>query len=276
MTATMRIAVADAEPVTGDVERNVLLAAELVGRAAAGGAHLLVLPEALPTGYDDDVFGGQLPGLDDAGWLAPLQDAVDAAGTVVVLNAAIDVRGRRSLTDLIIRPGEPVWAAYDKQHLFGSEQDRFVAGDHGTSFRWRGLRIALSVCYDLEFPEHAAAAAASGAELYLNSGAYFEGAERRLAVRAAARALDNGMVVAFSGLVGGTAGFIGGSAVFGPLGERISTPVRDGLAFADIDAPAIRAARESQRMAHDRRSSLGGRAHRDLDAPAQPSGSSAA
>lgn len=78
------------------------------------------------------------------------------------------------------------------------------------------------------------------------------------------------MYVVFSGLTGGSHDFIGGSAVFDPLGRRVtgvtaaapgdtpatSTPP-EGLAIADLDAAVVAAAREHQRMWADRRDDLG-------------------
>ncbi|NYE93881.1 transglutaminase-like putative cysteine protease [Psychromicrobium silvestre] len=129
-----------------------------------------------------------------------------------------------------------------------------------------GHEIALSVCYDVDFPEHAAAAASDGTTVYVNSGAYFPGSEQRRALRYATRALDNGMYVLFGGLTGE---FVGGSAVYDPLGQPIARIGREaGLAIADIDPAAVHQARDSQRAWADRRSTLGQRHRTDLRHPA--------
>lgn len=257
---TLKVAAVQAEAEPGAVSANIDRAAELVTEAADAGARLIVFPEAFVTGYDDDVFDGPLPTLEFESWLPPLQRAVDDAEVVVVLNSALDRGDRRTLTDLVLSPFREPWAAYDKQHLYVSEQDRFAAGDDGTSFILDGFEVALSVCYDANFPEHAASAAADGATVYINSGAYFPGGGKRRDLHNAARALDNGMYVVFSGLVGGRSDFIGGSAIFDPLGQRIANvPTREGLATAELDLAMLTAARDQQRMWAERRGSLGGR-----------------
>lgn len=246
------------EAVPGDVDANAALIARLVDDAAAGGASLVLFPEAAVTGYDERAFAEPLPALTPGGWWTAVQDAVDRTGVTAVVNTAMQRAGCRFLSDVIFAPGREPLAAYDKQHLHDSERTLFTPGDHGASFVLDGLRFALSVCYDANFPEHAAAAVGAGADVYLNSGAYFPGGGHRRDLHYAARALDNGMYVAFSGLIGAPHAFIGGSAVFDPVGRRIAA-VGEGehLAFADLDAGVIAETREQQRMWADHRDGLG-------------------
>ncbi|MBE2319936.1 carbon-nitrogen hydrolase family protein [Solirubrobacter sp. CPCC 204708] len=247
----MRVAAVEAEAVPGEVERNLETAAELIARARAD---LVVFPEAFVTGYDDAVFGGALPSSDLA-WIGPVQDAVDAHGSVVVLNTPLD---RGTLSSVVLAPQAEPWLAYDKQHIYAAERTHFTAGERGTSFTLGDFEFALSVCYDANFPEHAAAAAADGAHVYLASGAYFPGGAHRRDLHYGARALDNGMYVVFAGLLGAPHAFIGGSAVFDPLGTKIAS-AQDGLAIAELHLQAVIAARETQRMWTDRRATLGDR-----------------
>lgn len=262
---TCRIATVQAEARPADVAHNVRRAAEFADRAARAGASVMVFPEAFVTGYDADAFTGPLPTLEDLRWLAPVQKVVDDAGLVAVVNTALDRGDRRTLTDVVLAPHRVPVAAYDKQHLHAPERDVFTAGDGGCSFDVGDTRIALSVCCDANFPEHAASAAASGATVYVNSGAYFPGGERRRDLHYAARALDNGVYVVFSGLVGAPHDFIGGSGVFDPLGRLVArVDEREGIAVVDIDPDIIAATRDEQRMWRDRRDTLG--PHRHLDA----------
>ena len=259
-----RIAVAQMDAIPADVEGNVARIAQAVDAAANGHAGLAVFPEAAVTGYDDEVFSGPLPDMTDIGWLEPVREAVDRTGVTAIVNTALQRDGFRSLTDVLLVPGRAPLAAYDKQHLYENERVVFTPGTHGFSFQAGDLEIALSVCYDANFPEHAAAAASAGAHVYVNSGAYFPGGEHRRDLHYAARALDNGMYVVFSGLVGGPHEFIGGSGVFDPLGRRIAAVVPGSLlTFAEIDPRVIAAVRNDQRMWADRRDSLG--PHRRLD-----------
>lgn len=258
MRVTLRIAAVQAEACTGAVDHNIAKVADFIGRASAEQVDVIVFPEAFVTGYGDAAFTGPLPPSAELDWLAPVQEAVDDTAMLVVLNTALDRGGSRTLTDIVLAPGSAPFLAYDKQHLYDSERTWFTTGNHGCSVSVGGLELGLSVCYDANFPEHAAAAASNGAVVYINSGAYFPGGEHRRDLHYAARALDNGMYVVFSGLIGGTHGFIGGSAVFDPLGRRIAhVPTAEGLAVADIDPGLISRIRSEQRMWADRRIGLG-------------------
>lgn len=254
----LRVAAVNAAPVVGDVSANVAAAVAWCEQAAEAGVQLLVFPEAWNTGYDVGLFEAQLPSAEDLSWLLPLRSVVDRTQVVVLFNAALSAAsGRKTLTTILLTPGTVPRALYDKQHLFPLEVGTFTPGDAGASIVLRGHEIAVSVCYDIDFPEHAAAAAADGATLYVNSGLYFLGSEQRRDLRNAARALDNGMYVVFSGVAGD---FAGGSAIYDPLGQTLARLEREaGLVIADIDPTAVHQARESQRAWADRRATLGPR-----------------
>ncbi|SDO91889.1 Carbon-nitrogen hydrolase [Microbacterium testaceum StLB037] len=195
-----------------------------------------------------------LPAGDDAAFQRFDDEACPQSLVLPPAKFAVAARAIRFL----FMPGRPAHPVYAKQHLHAPERAIFSPGTGGFSFRVGDVELALSVCYDANFPEHAAAAAAAGATVYLNSGAYFPGGERRRDLHLAARALDNGIYVVFSGLVGAPSDFIGGSAIFDPLGRRVAHVVeREGLAIADIDPAVVQEVRRDQRMWIDRRDDLG-------------------
>lgn len=271
MTEPLRVAAVNAAPIPGDVAGNVVAAAVWCRLAAAEGAGLLVFPEAWTTGYCPQLFAGALPSVSERAWLDPLQEAVDEVGVVALLNSpVIHTDGRRTLTTIAVAPGMPSRPLYDKQHLYPPEIGTFSAGESGATLHLGMHQIALSVCYDVDFPEHAAAAGADGATIYVNSGAYFPGSEARRDLRYAARALDNGMYVVFSGLAAPDQ-FVGGSAVYDPLGQPLARlQTEHGLAVADADLAMVHRARESQRAWADRRTTLGRRVQLFVDSPAMP------
>lgn len=260
----MRVAAGQAVAVAGDLAANVATAARLTGLAADRGVRVLVLPEAFLTGYDAGVFAGPLPdasGLGDA-WLDPLRAASAAGDVVVVAGTALRRGADRRLSQVVVRPDGCTTAPYDKQFLDGPEKQAFTTGGHGTSIVVDGLELGLSICYDGCFPEHARAAALDGAVGYLSSAAYFPGGAHRRDLYYAARALENGMYVVFSGLAGpcGDSSFIGGSAVYDPEGRALARlGEEEGLAVADLDVDLVAATRARHTMVADHRADLGPR-----------------
>jgi predicted amidohydrolase len=263
----MKVAAGQALSVPGQLAENTVTAARLTDLAADQGVRVLVLAEAFLTGYDNDAFAGRLPDVSglDGEWLDPLRTASAAGDVTVVVGTALTrggEHGARRLSQIVVRPDGSVTAPYDKQYLDGPEKEVFSAGDHGTSITVEGLELGLSICYDGCFPEHAQAAALDGAVGYLSSSAYFPGGAHRRDLYYAARALENGMFVVFSGLTGrcGEYSFIGGSAVYDPEGHAVARlGEEEGLAVAELDADLVAATRARYPMLRDRRDRLGPR-----------------
>ncbi len=258
------VAAGQAASVSGDLAANVATAARLTGLAATQGVRLLVLPEAFLTGYDVAAFDGPLPDAADLGaWLDPLREAA-SAGVTVVAGIALRRGDARRLSQVVVRPDGTATAPYDKQHLDGIEKQLFTTGDHGASITVDGVELGLSICYDGCFPEHAQAAARDGAMGYLSSSAYFPGGAHRRDLYYAARAVENGMYVVFSGLTGrcGDYEFIGGSAVYDPEGRPVARlGEEEGLAIAELDTDVVEQTRATHTMVHDHRATLGARVY---------------
>lgn len=168
-------------------------------RVAAGQA----LPEAFLTNCCPEAFAAA-PGVEELPRpLAPLTAAAADAGTTVVLCAPVARAHGRTLSSVVVGADGAVRVPYDKQHLAGDlERDHFTPGGHGASISVDGWEVALSICYDGSFPEHARAAADDGARLYVNSAAFFVGGEHRRDTYYPARALDNGIFVLLAGATG--------------------------------------------------------------------------
>lgn len=262
---TLRVAAGQAPAACGDVVRNVETAASLTREAGVQGVRLLVLPEAFLTNYCSAGFA-QPPSLEELPTLlAPVAEAARAAGATVVLCTALDRGDVRTLSSIVVGTDGEVVAPYDKQHLSGElEREHFVAGGHGASIEVDGWEVALSICYDGSFPEHARAAADDGARLYVNSAAFFAGGEHRRDLYYPSRSLDNGIFTLFSGATGECAHdgstFAGGSAVYDPEGRPLARLGRGtGLAVADLDPGLMAATRAAHPMHADRLADLGPR-----------------
>ncbi|MDO9377956.1 MAG: carbon-nitrogen hydrolase family protein [Nocardioidaceae bacterium] len=262
--------VAAREP--GDVRAQAEAAAGPVEKAASRGARLAVLPELYLCGYDLDVVtrpgvaldaetleSGGLDGVDSP--VRPLILLTQRHPVAVLVGAAVrQVDGRLTISTLLVRDGT-VRLAYDKQHLDGDEQSVFDHGDGGALLEVDGWGVGLGVCYDVLFPEHARAAAEAGALVYAVSMAYRTGAEHRRDLAVRARALDNGLWVVASGLVGdsGIGPVSGGTAVVDPEGRVVEAVPdgQEGLVVRTLHADVVTATRTAHAMGADRRADLG-------------------
>lgn len=100
----------------------------------------------------------------------------------------------------------------------GIEPDWFDVGNHLTMLRYADVRIALLICYEVEFPESVRCVTAAGAELVLVCTACaFEQVPRFVIP---ARAYENGVFVAYANYSGSDHGheFPGLSCISDPFG----------------------------------------------------------
>lgn len=150
---------------TPRVEENLAEAGKLVARAAAEGARLVALPEYFCIfGMRD---GDKLAAREEDG-SGPIQDFLAAAaarhqvwlvGGSVPLACADPNKVRNSC--LVYDASGKRVARYDKIHLFGlelgderfSESRTIESGSEPKAIDSPFGRIALSVCYDVRFPE---------------------------------------------------------------------------------------------------------------------------
>ncbi|MEO8937194.1 MAG: carbon-nitrogen hydrolase family protein [Burkholderiaceae bacterium] len=161
------------------VSENLAAAGRLIDEAAADGAQLIALPEyfcLMGRNDTDKVDVREQPGR------GPIQAFLAAAaarhrvwlvgGTLPV--ALQGVSDRIGNTTFVYAPDGSVAARYDKIHLFGftkgdehyDESRTIAAGAEPVSFEAtlgdQPIRVGLSICYDLRFPELYRGFAAAG------------------------------------------------------------------------------------------------------------------
>jgi len=153
------------------VDGNLAAATRLIAEAADDGAELVALPEyfCLLGRKDTDKVGVREP----LG-RGPIQDFLaDTArrhrvwlvGGTLPVSLGDDVTDRIRNTTFVFAPDGSVAARYDKIHLFGfsrgdehyDESRTIAAGCDPVSFEAtlgdQPLRVGLSICYDVRFPE---------------------------------------------------------------------------------------------------------------------------
>ena len=186
-----------------------------------------------------------------------------AAGTFLVDTGAGRYRNR---ADLLLPGGAHAWQ--DKLQLTGFEKVTGLidGGDALKVFDVGGLRLALAVCYDIEFPLPVRAQYEAGARLLLVPSCTDTAAgATRVRVGCLARALENRCFVARA-VTTGEAPWnpaldvnTGEAAVHAPMdagwpadGVVAETGGGEGWAVADLDFAVLEASRECAQVANDR------------------------
>jgi predicted amidohydrolase len=265
---TVRIACAQLNLPVGDVPRCIEKTCEAIASARDQGADMVVLPELASCGYP-------LLSSEEAGSCADessvcLDRWEDAAQKKVIVVAGFCEKAAGRVYNscaLIDRSG--VRAVYRKLHLWDREKLLFAPGSDTPPVIETGVgRVAMAICYDLEFPELMRNLALHGADvLALPTATPYKprpaGTHPMAVTLAMATARLNGIFLAccdHSGSERETA-FDGGTVIVSRNGWLAAGPPKDygeGIVVADCDLESARDKKRGERndLFADRRPEL--------------------
>lgn len=259
------IALAQMDVKVAEPEVNLATAHEMVTQAAAGGAHLVVLPELWGSGYDLPHAAQYATAL-DAGFFRQMGAWAREYGLHVAGSLLEAGDGRVFNTCALFGPHGLV-GSYRKLHLIGlMDEDRYLApGDRPAlcpDLPWGPT--GLAICYDLRFPELLRGYGVAGAQLVILPAQWPERRIEHWRVLLRARAIENQCIVAACNRVGADPPpadgskpptvFGGASAVIGAWGEALAEgDDQPALLMAAADVSRIQEARDFLPVFRDRR-----------------------
>lgn len=259
----MRITIAGMQsPGTlADVDANLAAIGVAAADAAERGAELLVTPEMFVTGYN--MSAETLGTLVTDDLTARVSAVARGAGIAIVAGLPVAEDGGIVNAAVFVDADGAVLGTYRKTHLFG-ELDRrlFIVGDElPAPIEFRGVKIALLICYDVEFPETVRRAALDGADLVLVPTAQMEPYEFLAEQLVRVRAWENQVYVAYVNRSGseGDLRYVGRSSIVAPDGEVLDAlggTGEQGLVVATIDTELSHTARNRNPYLTDRRPEL--------------------
>ncbi len=261
--AQLRVALAQVNPVVGDLAGNADLVVATARRAAEAGAHLVAFPEMVLTGYPiEDLalrWSFQQASITALDTLAP-RLAAEGLGDLAVVLGYLDLRDGGRDHPLGTPRGAPIDAAavlhgghvvarYAKHHLpnYGvfDEYRYFVRGTSPCVVRLHGVDVALAICEDLwqdGGPVAQVRDVGAGLLVVINGSPYeMHKGDTRLEL-ASRRAREAGAALAYVNLVGGQDELVfdGDSLVVDDQGELVarSPQFAEDLLVVDLDLPA--------------------------------------
>ena len=148
----LRIALAQVNPTVGDLAANAALVRQNVAAAQSAGAHIVVFPEMVLTGYPVEDLALR-PSFQSASQSAIADLASELTGETVAIVGYLDqVNGAPQNMVAVISGGE-IKARYAKCHLpnYGvfDEYRNFVPGDKTLVVRIHGVDVGIAICEDL-------------------------------------------------------------------------------------------------------------------------------
>ncbi|MUK01331.1 hydrolase [Vibrio cholerae] len=190
-------------PLIGDLEANRNLITAAIADALKAGTDVLVLPELATSGYvfTDAAEARSVAITRDHAFFAGIAESLRGSSLIVALGFCED-GGEVLYNSAALVDASGVLDVYRKTHLWDRETLVFQPGDdlprvidtvHG--------RIALLICYDLEFPEMPRLAALGGADLIVvptnwPSGEHPQAERVAEVIAAQAAARTNGVFIA--------------------------------------------------------------------------------
>ena len=238
----------------GDVTANIERAASLAHEAAETGSRLIALPEYLQYRGTDDGYRAsarEIPGPHTE----PFSDIARRHHAWILLGSLAEASGdpkRPYNTSVLLDPSGAVAATYRKVHLFDvsvdrgpvdRESERAMPGEEPVVADMAGVRLGLTICYDVRFPELYRALALAGAEILAVPSEFKERTGRdHWEVLLRARAIENGAYVIAPAQVGGPPGkpSFGRSMVVDPWGTVIAqAPDTVGVITAELDLERV-------------------------------------
>ena len=228
MDRVLRVALAQVNPIVGDLAGNARLITGRIDEAREAQADIVCFPELALTGYPPEDLVLKPAFVRDN--LKQLQTIVAASQDISVVVGFVDEEGEIYNAAAFIRDRE-VKAVYHKVFLpnYGVfDEERYFAVGHACPiFEQNGIRIGLTVCEDCWYPAGPMAwQAEHGAEVLINiNGSPYHAAKRIERERMIAeRASDYGAYVAYVNTVGGQDELVfdGNSVVYGPRGELLA------------------------------------------------------
>ncbi|HSV78479.1 MAG TPA: deaminated glutathione amidase [Ramlibacter sp.] len=233
-------------------QKNAEICLDLMERAKANGASLLVLPEGILARdiTDPDIVRKSAQALDGPFMTQLLQASRGSTLTVMMCVHVPSFGDKVANMQVALRDGEIV-ARYQKLHLYDAfsakESTNVRPGDVVPPLlEVDGLKLGMMTCYDVRFPELARRLALDGADVLVLPAAWVKGPlkEAHWEVMVTARALENTCYVVATGECGERN--IGQSMVVDPLGIAIARAGEaPALLYAEIDPARLAYARRT-------------------------------
>jgi NAD+ synthase (glutamine-hydrolysing) len=250
----LRLALAQINTTVGDLSGNIARILDAARAARTAGATVVCAPELAITGYPpEDLL--LKPDFVTANLRA--RDELVAASAqlpgLTIITGFVDRQGDLYNAAAIIREGQ-LASVYHKHYLpnYGvfDEERYFSAGIETPLFIIEGVRVGVSICEDIWYPNGSPTVQAwAGAEALINiSASPFHAGKQDMRERMlSTRAADSGAIVAYLNLVGGQDELVfdGSSVVYDGRGELIARAkaFEEDLLIVDLDVEEVFGAR---------------------------------
>jgi NAD+ synthase (glutamine-hydrolysing) len=245
----LRVGLAQVNPIVGDLEGNTELVLEYAGKASSAGAHVLVFPEMVLTGYpvEDLALRASFRAASKKAVSELAQKFIDYGDLLCVVGYLEESESRRPQNAVALIHRGQIVARYIKHHLpnYGvfDEYRNFVPGDKSLVVRFHGIDIGIAICEDIwreQGPVSELAARTPGLVLVPNGSPFERNKDDLRYALVKRRAREFKAPLLYVNMTGGQDDLVfdGDSIAVSAEGELIARAPQffDGLMIVDVDA----------------------------------------
>lgn len=186
------------ESAIGDVNLNIetvrsLLIANL---NKYEGVDFVFLPELWTVGWDCPSFPKSAETIDNSEAVKMLQSTAKEFGVNIIGGSFVEKKGDKlyNTCPVINREGKII-CTYNKNHLYsynGDTENQYITvGSNPVMVELEGVKIGLTICYDIRFPEIYRAYRKAGADILVNMAAWPKSRKIHWNTLTRARAVEN-------------------------------------------------------------------------------------
>lgn len=174
---SLKILAIQMSSVIGDKWENLSKIADLIEKNIKKGTDIIVLPEVWTVGWKPSEFEDSAENLENSETIEFLTELAIRYNVNIIGGSFITKKDDKyyNTCPVINRDGDLI-ATYDKMHLFsyyGCDEGKFIAnGKNPVLIEIDGIKIGLSICYDIRFPEIYRAYRKAGADILINMAAW--------------------------------------------------------------------------------------------------------
>jgi nitrilase len=207
--------------------------------AGTAGARMAVFPEVFLPGYNVADPGSAARSLAD--WAEVLSALARTAGCGVTVGVAERDGTQLFNSAIALGPDGTLLSHYRKTQLYGSREKRlYEPGTSHAMFDFEGCRIALLICYDIEFAPLIRDLEGRGAQLILCPTANMQPFTHVACLTVPAQAVNHAVAIAYANYCGseGDLTYCGGSVLVGADGAvHARAGLAEALLIADLPDP---------------------------------------
>ena len=252
----VRLLAIQMESVIGDIDLNINTVKNLISANLDkyDGADFVFLPEVWTVGWEPSVFRDNADTLENSKAVKMLCKIAKKYNTNIFGGSFIrlDQNGQCYNTCPVIDRNGIVIAKYDKNHLFsyyGCNEDKYVqCGTNPVLVDIEGIKVGITICYDIRFPEIFRAYRKSGADLLINLAAWGKSKKIPWDNMTTSRAVENQtymVALTQTGLLADGTENLGHSMIIDYEGKILSEINEiEGGVYAEIDIPKMYKFRE--------------------------------